>query len=154
MAFFLFGMESTKRLLWWMLAGSSGGLNRGRIILLLRVRPYNAHQIAIELGLDYKTVRHHIDVLVENNLLIFRGDGYGKMFFLSPELEAEFAVFEQIWAELGKKQIKPRPDDNVQGNAERQPRTDQAQDGVAKAGRPPAGKGNGPQGDIGSDGDR
>ena len=99
-------MESTKRLLWWMLAGSSGGLNRGRILLLLRQRPYNAHQIAVELGLDYKTVRHHIDVLVENSLLTSRGDGYGKMYFLSPQLEAEFALFEQIWAEIGKTQIK------------------------------------------------
>jgi DNA-binding transcriptional ArsR family regulator len=99
-------MESTKRLLWWMLAGSSGGLNRGRIILLLRQRPYNAHQIAKELGLDYKTVRHHLDVLSENSLVIWRGEGYGKMYFLSPELEANFPIFEQIWAQIGKTQIR------------------------------------------------
>jgi len=103
-------MESTKRLLWWMLAGSSGGINRGRIILLLRQRPYNAHQMAKELALDYKTVRHHIDVLVENSLLISRGEGYGKMFFLSPELEADFALFEQIWAQIGKTQIRTATD--------------------------------------------
>jgi DNA-binding transcriptional ArsR family regulator len=101
------GMESTKRLLWWMLAGTAGGLNRGRIILLLRQRPYNAHQMARQLGLDYKTIRHHIGVLAENSLVISRGDGYGKMFFLSPELEADFAIFEQIWAQIGKTQIKP-----------------------------------------------
>jgi len=99
-------MESTKRLLWWMLAGSSGGLNRGRIILLLRQRPYNAHQIARKLGLDYKTVRHHLDVLMENSLLTSRGQEYGKMFFLSPELEADFPIFEEIWAQIGKTQIK------------------------------------------------
>lgn len=147
-------MESTKRLLWWMLAGSSGGINRGRIILLLRVRPYNAHQMAGELGLDYKTVRHHIDVLVENNLLISRGDGYGKMFFLSPELEADFAVFEQIWAEIGKNQIKPGPIDNKQMNAQPTVQEDKAQDDAAKAGRPQAGKGNVPREDGGSGGDR
>jgi len=147
-------MESTKRLLWWMLAGSSGGLNRGRIILLLRVRPYNAHQIAVELGLDYKTVRHHIDVLVENNLLISRGDGYGKMFFISPELEADFDVFEKIWAEIGKNLIKPGPDDKRQGKAEQEPQAKTAPEGGAKADRPPADKGDGPQGNIGSDGDR
>ncbi len=99
-------MESLKRLLWWMLAGSSGGLNRGRIITLLRGRPYNAHQVARELRLDYKTVRHHIDVLLENQLLTARGDGYGRMFFLSPMLETNFPLFEEIWGEIGKTQIK------------------------------------------------
>lgn len=147
-------MESTKRLLWWMLAGSSGGLNRGRIILLLRVRPYNAHQIAVELGLDYKTVRHHIDVLVENNLLISRGDGYGKMFFLSPELETDFAVFERIWAEIGKNLIKAGPDNKRRGMAEQEPQATTAPEDGTKAGRPRADKGDGPQGNIGSDGDR
>ena len=106
-------MESMKRLLWWMLAGSSGGLNRGRILMLLKGRPYNAHQMSLELGLDYKTIRHHLDVLVENSLLISRGEGYGKMYFLSPQLEADFALFEKIWEEIGKTQIKPRA--NVKG---------------------------------------
>jgi DNA-binding transcriptional ArsR family regulator len=108
-------MESTKRLLWWMLAGSSGGANRGRIILLLRLRPYNAHQIALELGLDYKTVRHHLDVLLENSLVISRGEGYGKMYFLSPELEADFPLFEEIWAQIGKTQIKSANKDGDAG---------------------------------------
>jgi len=108
-------MESTKRLLWWILAGSSGGLNRGRIIFLLRQRPYNAHQIARQLGLDYKTVRHHLDVLVENSLVISKGEGYGKMFFLSPELEADYAAFEGIWAQIGKTRIKPGTDSGDAG---------------------------------------
>ena len=111
-------MESMKRLLWWMLAGSSGGLNRGRILMLLKGRPYNAHQMARELGLDYKTVRHHLDVLMENSLLISRGDGYGKMYFLSPQLEADFSIFERIWEEIGKTQIKPRIDTKGEGTME------------------------------------
>jgi len=103
-------MESLKRLLWWMLAGSSGGPNRGRIVILLRSRPYNAHQISKELALDYKTVRHHLDVLLENQLLMARGEGYGRMFFLAPMLENEYAAFEQIWAEIGKSQISAHKD--------------------------------------------
>lgn len=103
-------MDSLRRLLWWMLAGSSGGRNRGRIIALLRDRPYNAHQMAKELELDYKTVRHHLDVLTENQLLIARGEGYGRMFFLSPMLDANFAVFGEIWAQIGKTNIRKTQD--------------------------------------------
>jgi DNA-binding transcriptional ArsR family regulator len=103
-------MDSLRRLLWWMLAGSSGGQNRGRIIMLLRERPSNAHQMASALRLDYKTVRHHLDVLMENQLLTARGEGYGRMFFLSPMLETNILVFEEIWGKIGKTQISKQPD--------------------------------------------
>jgi DNA-binding transcriptional regulator YhcF (GntR family) len=36
------------------------------------------------------------------------------MFFLSPELEADFPIFEQIWAQIGKTQIKS---DSNEGDA-------------------------------------
>lgn len=58
-----------KVFLWWLIAGSKGGENRGRIILELNKRPYNANKLAEKLSLDYKTIRHHIDVLKENNLV-------------------------------------------------------------------------------------
>jgi len=103
-------MESVKRLLWWILAGSSGGPNRARIIDLLDMRPFNANKIAQELGLDYKTVRHHIRVLEENGLVISRGQGYGKMYFLSPLLEREMASFREIWEEIGKTLIRQAVD--------------------------------------------
>ncbi|MBM4249507.1 MAG: winged helix-turn-helix transcriptional regulator [Euryarchaeota archaeon] len=103
-------MDSLRRLLWWMLAGSSGGRNRGRIIVLLRDRPSNAHQIAKELGLDYKTVRHHLDVMMDNQLLTARGEGYGRMYFLSPMLDTNYQVFSEIRAQIGKTQIRATPD--------------------------------------------
>lgn len=106
-------MDSIRRLLWWMLAGSAGGQNRGRIIMLLRGRPSNAHQMAKELGLDYKTVRHHLDVLMENQMLSARGEGYGRMFFLSPMLETNFTAFEEIWGQIGKTQISKKTDSDV-----------------------------------------
>jgi len=106
-------MESLRRLIWWILAGSSGGQNRGRIIQLLRERPRNAHQMAKELGLDYKTVRHHLDVLMDNQMLSARGEGYGRMFFLSPMLETNFAAFEEIWGQIGKTQISKAMDSDA-----------------------------------------
>jgi DNA-binding MarR family transcriptional regulator len=99
-------MKALKRLLWWLIAGSEGGYNRALIIHALNDRPYNANQLAKELKLDYKTIRHHIDVLSKNNLITFTGTKYARMYFVSPLLEDNFALFEEIWNEIGKKKIK------------------------------------------------
>lgn len=59
-----------KRLLWYLVASTRGGINRARIIELINSHPANANQIAQELKLDYKTVVHHLDVLSQNGLVI------------------------------------------------------------------------------------
>lgn len=89
-----------KRLLWWLLAGSRGGANRGEMIRTLKERPYNAHQLAEALGLDYKTVRHHLKVLSENNVVVTTGAGYGTMYFLSPMMEQHYQEFLDILAQV------------------------------------------------------
>jgi DNA-binding transcriptional ArsR family regulator len=52
-----------EKLLWWLIAGKRGGINRARIIKALADRPYNMHQLSEELNLSYKTVRHHVKIL-------------------------------------------------------------------------------------------
>ena len=93
---------SMKRVLWWLIAGTRGGANRARIISTLHDRPANANQIAQMLGLDYKTVRHHLDVLVKNRLLVTQGDGYGMIYFLSQDLEDSYDSFNEIWVRFGE----------------------------------------------------
>ena len=88
-----------------MIAGTRGGVNRARIINLLHERPYNANQLASLLNLDYKTVRHHIDFLIKHGVLVQQGEGYGSVFFLSSEINANFESFEEIWAQIGKSGI-------------------------------------------------
>jgi DNA-binding transcriptional ArsR family regulator len=102
-----------KRLLWWLLAGSKGGINRAKIIKLLNDRPYNANQLAEQLNLDYKTIRHHLKVLEKNNVITSSGSGekkYGAMYFLSTSMEMSYNVFEEIWEQIGNKQIKDKKD--------------------------------------------
>ena len=85
------------QLLWHLLAGTKGGLNRLRILEALADRPYNAHQISEVLGLDYRTVRHHLDLMVENNLLARpTGDAYGAMYFVSGLLKSHWPTVERI----------------------------------------------------------
>ncbi len=88
-----------EKVLWWLIAGSKGGINRARIISALHKRPYNAHKLAEKLNLDYKTIRYHIKILEENNVIKPSGDKYGAMYFLSPEMENNYKLFKEIYRE-------------------------------------------------------
>ena len=96
-------MHGVKRLLWWLLAGSVGGINRGRMLQELFKQPRNANDLSNVLSLDYKTVRHHLKVLEKNNLVTFTGSGYGQMYFPSDLLENNKVYFDEIWGKIGKK---------------------------------------------------
>ena len=86
-----------RQLLWYLLAGTRGGANRARILEALRGRPYNAHQLSEGLALDYRTIRHHLDLLQKNGLITRpAGDAYASPYFLSPFLEANYTVFEEV----------------------------------------------------------
>ncbi|MBU2565439.1 MAG: winged helix-turn-helix domain-containing protein [Candidatus Thermoplasmatota archaeon] len=94
-----------KQLLWWLIAGTKGGINRAHIIKALKDRPYNANQLSELLKLDYKTVRHHLKVLLDNNIIVTSGESekYGAMYFLSKATEENYKIFEEIWEKIGKK---------------------------------------------------
>jgi predicted ArsR family transcriptional regulator len=85
-----------EKALWYLLAGTRGGENRARIIRLLDERPRNANRLAGELDVDYNTVRHHLDVLLEHDVLERGGDDYGAMYFLTDRFEHHRETFEEI----------------------------------------------------------
>ncbi len=96
-------MSLIKNVLYWLLANSLGGFNRGRILEELFNKPQNANELSKNLKLEYKTVRYHLKVLEENKLIISVGGGYGKTYFPSEELEQNKHIFLKIWDEIGKK---------------------------------------------------
>jgi DNA-binding transcriptional ArsR family regulator len=71
-----------------MLEASRGGPTRRRIIRALHRSPSNMHQLAVSLDLDYKTVQGHIEALAENGIIYRMKDGYGAVYFISPEFES------------------------------------------------------------------
>ena len=91
-----------KRLLWFIFAGSRGGLNRLRIIIALKEKPLNINQLAKELNLDYKAIQHHIKILEKNNLITKVGEKYGVTYFISTFLEVNMETFEEIETKLDK----------------------------------------------------
>ena len=89
-----------KQILWWLIAGSKGGINRARIILALNKRPYNANHLTQMFNLDYKTVRHHLDVLKKHQVIRSTGEEYGTMYFLSDTMKAKYEDFMEIWKQI------------------------------------------------------
>ena len=102
--YLLFPLEEPilKKILWYLIAGTRGGNTRARIINALIDRPYNANQLSEVIDMDYKTVRHHIDVLMKNSIIVVEGEKYGAMYFLSPNMEANLDEFGKIWGKIDK----------------------------------------------------
>ncbi len=85
-----------EKALWYLVAGTRGGVNRVRIIRALDERPRNANQLAEALDVDYNTVRHHLDMLLKHDVVERGGDDYGALYFLTDRFERHRAVFERI----------------------------------------------------------
>jgi DNA-binding transcriptional ArsR family regulator len=92
-----------KYLLGWLILGTRGGLSRAKIIETLKETPQNANQLANLLELDYRTIRHHLEVLEKNRMITSAGEGYGITYFLSPAMEENYDLFEEILKKNWKK---------------------------------------------------
>jgi DNA-binding transcriptional ArsR family regulator len=96
-------IRSLKYLLGWLIAGTRGGPTRAKIIMALKETPQNANQLSVLLKMDYKTMRHHLEVLEKNRIITSIGDRYGATYFLSQVMEDNFALFEEIVRKIGKR---------------------------------------------------
>ena len=95
--------KQTRKLLLYLFTSTRGGFTRMRIIILLLDQPYNTHQLAKELGIDYKAVQHHMRVLEKNNMVSKIGEKYGAIFHLSNLLEANLAALDEAIYKLHQK---------------------------------------------------
>jgi DNA-binding transcriptional ArsR family regulator len=82
--------------LWYVLTGTRGGANRARILRAIDERPRNANRLADDLDLDYKTVRHHLDVLIDNDVLRNSGDDYGAVYLPTEQVNHYWDTVEEI----------------------------------------------------------
>jgi DNA-binding transcriptional ArsR family regulator len=66
---------------------------RARMLKLLNERPMNAHQLTKALGVNYRTVMHHLNILLENGLVVAEGPKYGTLYFPSKTFIEHSEVF-------------------------------------------------------------
>ena len=58
------------------------------------------NQLATALDVHYRVAEHHIRALERNNLITPSGEHYGKLYFLSQEMEAHLYLFDEIWNKI------------------------------------------------------
>ena len=95
--------KQTRKLLLYLFTSTRGGFTRLRIIINLFEKPYNTHQLATVLDLDYKAVQHHMKVLEKNNMVSKIGEKYGALFYLSNFLELNITTLDEAIDKLDKK---------------------------------------------------
>jgi DNA-binding transcriptional ArsR family regulator len=88
--------------LWHVLASSRGGPTRVRIVRAIDEQPRNANQLAEELDLDYTTVRHHLDVMMENNVVRSTEDDYGAVYLFTDQVRDHWDVVEEVLDTVGE----------------------------------------------------
>lgn len=89
-----------EKALWYLLAGTRGGTTRAKLIQTLSERPRNANQLAETLDIDYNTIRYHLDLLVEHDIVEKGDEKYGTMYFLTDRFEQHRDQFETILTKL------------------------------------------------------
>lgn len=85
-------------LFWSVFAGSKGCINRVRIILELKNTTLNTNQLSERLGLDYKVVERHLEILERNNLVAKAGYRYGAVYYLCEILHTNMIMFTEVAA--------------------------------------------------------
>ncbi len=88
--------QQIKMLLWSTFAGSKGCINRVKIVSQLRETPLNTNQISDKLGLDYKVIERHLEILEKHGLVIKVGNRYVVTYFLSSLLEYNLNLFDEV----------------------------------------------------------
>ncbi|NNM02163.1 MAG: winged helix-turn-helix transcriptional regulator [Nitrosopumilus sp.] len=95
--------KQTRKLLLYLFTSTRGGFTRLRIVIHLLEKPYNTHQLAQTLDLDYKAVQHHMKVLEKNNMVSKIGEKYGVIYHLSNFLELNIHTLEEAIDKLDRK---------------------------------------------------
>jgi len=85
------------KLLRYLIEGTHGGKTRALIMRHLAKKSCNAHQLAKTLKLDYKTIRHHLEVLVKYGMITRNHDGYSDLYFISNNIASLYSFDDEMF---------------------------------------------------------
>jgi Bacterial regulatory protein, arsR family. len=95
--------DDYEKIWFWVFIGSRGGPTRIKIMKEILNCPMNMHQIAKKLNLDYKTVEHHIRILIENGLVVNpKAEKYGSLIFPSSIAMIKKKYLEELFSKEAK----------------------------------------------------
>jgi len=77
----------------YLIDGDRGGRTRAVILKHLAEKPYNANQLAIVLNMDYKTIKHHLNILIKNEIVVKKKNENYFIYYLSESVEANIMDF-------------------------------------------------------------
>jgi DNA-binding transcriptional ArsR family regulator len=92
-----------RMILWFIIGGTRGGINRARILNLIKETPTNANKIATILKLDHKTVIHHVEILSKNELISKDDKDYGAAYNLTQIMKDNQNILAEIMEKIGTK---------------------------------------------------
>ncbi len=81
--------------------GSKGGPTRLRILIEIKRNPMNPNQISKLLGLGYKTVMYHLNILEKSGLIKRLGNKYGSPYYTTEVVDANWAKIIKLAGKLG-----------------------------------------------------
>jgi PAS domain S-box-containing protein len=88
------------KLLYYLIEGTRGGKTRAIILRHLVEKSYNANQLATALNMDYKTIRHHLEVLVKYGIITRKHDGHSDLYFILNNIAESINSFDDEKSKL------------------------------------------------------
>ena len=85
-----------QKLLCYLIQGTRGGKTRALILKHLSDGSYNANQLATALNMDYKTIRHHLNVLIKNGIIGKGNNGHSDLYFISNNIDVTLNEIESL----------------------------------------------------------
>ena len=86
--------DKQRKLLCYLIQGSRGGKTRALILRKLTEKSYNANQLAKAMNMDYKTIRHHLDVLAKKGMITRGQNEYIGLYFISKNIESDLNAID------------------------------------------------------------
>ncbi|MDL2247012.1 winged helix-turn-helix domain-containing protein [Methanobrevibacter sp. OttesenSCG-928-K11] len=94
------------KVLYSLISKKRGGPTRAKIINELYISPQNTNQLAKKLKIQYRTVNHHMAILLNENIVEKENKKYGGLYFLTDDMYDNKEKFRKFEKQMAKNHQK------------------------------------------------